>query len=209
MPYSVYKCNKSGEYFAYGMRYKELWLITGRPHGSLADLPTYSSDQLSAGPRAGTLMDRNGRVFEYVEGEYNWVEHIPARYFQSLSAAPLDGNPKDIQGRKKAPLHLIPAVAQVHLSRAFNDGVQKYGQANWREKGVNASVYAAAAQRHLALWYDGGEELADDSKVHHLGHAMACLAIILDAQQCGKLNDDRPDAVPGLADLFKNPENQQ
>jgi hypothetical protein len=28
--------------------------------------------------------------------------------------------------------------------------------------------------------------------VHHLGHAIACLAILLDAQEAGMLVDDRP-----------------
>jgi len=28
--------------------------------------------------------------------------------------------------------------------------------------------------------------------VHHLGHALACLAILLDAQEAGMLGDDRP-----------------
>lgn len=184
---------------------KCVWACAGASKDTLLDhVPAYQGTELGMGIKPDTIMDRHGRVFELIAGPYKTLDEIPNSYFQSEHS----GNPKDIQGRKKAPLHLIPAVAQVHLSRAFNDGVQKYGQANWREKGVNASVYVAAAQRHLALWYDGGEELAEDSKVHHLGHAMACLAIILDAQQCGKLNDDRPDAVPGLADLFKNPENQ-
>lgn len=208
MAYYIYKCTKTGEVYAHGTVTKVLWALAGRdPAAALVD-PEYDHMQISHGIRPGTLMDMHGRVFVLVSGPYADQRDIPARYFQKLPQA-TDGNPKDVEGRKKVPLHLIPAPAQVHLARAFNDGVQKYGQANWREKGVNASVYVAAAQRHLALWYDGGEELADDSKVHHLGHAMACLAIILDAQQCGKLNDDRPYAVPGLADLFKNPENQQ
>jgi hypothetical protein len=43
-------------------------------------------------------------------------------------------------------------------------------------------------------WFNG-EECAQDSGVHHLAHAMACLAILLDAKTCGKLNDDRPPPV--------------
>lgn len=206
--YDIYVCTKSGEAYAYSHVAEAMWVLSGQKRYSLTQPPTYARTQLSPGVHPGTITDLNGRVFTHIAGPVAYAHRIPDAYFDPVKTN-VDGNPKDVQGRKKAPLHLIPATAQVHLARAFNDGVQKYGQANWREKGVNASVYVAAAQRHLALWYDGGEELADDSKVHHLGHAMACLAIILDAQQCGKLNDDRPDAVPGLADLFKNPENQQ
>jgi len=74
---------------------------------------------------------------------------------------------------------------------AFKDGAEKYGPYNWRGESVSASVYVAACYRHLHAWFDR-EELAQDSKAHHLGHARACLAIILDAASVGKLVDDRP-----------------
>lgn len=107
-------------------------------------------------------------------------------------------NPKDAVGQKKAPLHLIPVAALAAEAAAFRDGVRKYGAANWRITGVQASIYIAAALRHISLWYDGGEDVASDSKVKHLGHARACLGIVLDAEACGTLTDDRPPAVPGL-----------
>lgn len=110
----------------------------------------------------------------------------------------VDVNPKDAVGQKKAPLHLIPVAALAAEAGAFRDGVRKYGAANWRITGVQASIYIAAALRHISLWYDGGEDVASDSKVKHLGHARACLGIVLDAEACGTLTDDRPPAVPGL-----------
>ena len=70
------------------------------------------------------------------------------------------------------------------------DGARKYGPYNWRDNAVLARVYIAAAKRHLAYWA-AGEETAKDSGVHHLGHAIACLAILLDAQATGNLGDDR------------------
>lgn len=114
-----------------------------------------------------------------------------------------DGNPKSVQGAKKLPLGLVPSTASAVMAAAFADGCRKYGKANWRETDVSAEVYVNAALRHLALWYDGGEEAARDSGCHHLGHAMACLAILVDAQAVGKLIDDRPPAVPNLETLFK------
>lgn len=112
-------------------------------------------------------------------------------------------NPKTAQGLKKHGLRLCPTVALLHLNAALADGVAKYGAANWREKGVPASIYVDAALRHIAQWYDGGEDVASDSKVKHLGHAMACLAIILDAEAAGKLSDDRPTPMVGLEELLK------
>jgi hypothetical protein len=117
-----------------------------------------------------------------------------------------DGNPKTAQGAKKVALRYSPTAALIALNAALEDGAKKYGAANWREKGVSTSVYIDAAQRHLALFFDGGEQVASDSKVHHLGHAMACLAIILDAEAAGTLNDDRPTPMPNLEALLKRPE---
>ena len=105
-------------------------------------------------------------------------------------------NPKDSIGIKKVPLSLVPETALVFQALAHKDGAIKYGPANWRDEGVSARVYIDACRRHLAKWFDGSEEVADDSKVHHLGHAIACLNIILDAQCCGKLVDDRPRPAP-------------
>lgn len=102
-----------------------------------------------------------------------------------------DGNPKTAQGALKVPLHLVPPSATHYLALAFKDGAAKYGPFNWREKGVSASVYVAAAMRHLDAFRDG-EDLSPDALVHHLAHVMACCAIVLDAQSVGKLNDDRP-----------------
>lgn len=100
-------------------------------------------------------------------------------------------NPKDIIGRKKAPLHLVPGVAIAYMAQALRNGATKYGQANWREKPVLAQEYIAAALRHLYSWLDG-EEVASDSDVHHLAHALATIGIVLDAMETGTLRDDRP-----------------
>lgn len=114
-----------------------------------------------------------------------------------------DDNPKTAVGVTKVPLHLVPPSASHHLALAFKDGAAKYGPFNWREHTVSASVYVAAAKRHIDAWWDG-EDLSPDAKVEHLAHAMACMAIILDAASVGKLNDDRPmpGAVPRLQAVF-------
>jgi hypothetical protein len=110
-----------------------------------------------------------------------------------------DDNPKTIYGVKKTPLHLIPPPAKVALARAMECGAKKYGPFNWREKRVSCSVYKAAAERHLDAFWDG-EDLDPESKAHHLGHAMACCAIILDALASGMLNDDRPLPLVGQSE---------
>jgi hypothetical protein len=105
-----------------------------------------------------------------------------------------DANPKDSIGATKLPLHLVPATALAVASLAHLDGATKYGAWNWRIAGVRASIYLDAVHRHLALWTNG-EERAVDSGVHHLGHALACINILIDAEAAGMLTDDRPPAV--------------
>lgn len=100
-------------------------------------------------------------------------------------------NPKDFIGLTKVPLHLVPVAGLIHEAMAMKDGARKYGPHNWREYEVLATVYVAAALRHIYAWFDG-EELAEDSGAHHLGHAKACLGILLDAMENGMLSDDRP-----------------
>lgn len=105
-----------------------------------------------------------------------------------------DTNPKDAIGSQKLPLHLWPTTATAMGCLGLMDGALKYGRANWRAAGVRASIYFDAANRHLAAWFEG--EAADpDSGLPHLAHALACLAIIVDAEAAGLLVDDRQ--VPG------------
>jgi len=102
-----------------------------------------------------------------------------------------DTNPKDLVGQTKLQTWLVPPSAKIALAEALTDGANKYGPFNWREKGVRATVYIAAAERHVMSFLDG-EDLAEDSGVHHLAHAMACFAILLDAIAQGNIVDDRP-----------------
>lgn len=100
-------------------------------------------------------------------------------------------NPKDLYGAEKVSITKLPPVAILHAAHAMMNGASKYGPYNWRDKKVVAGIYIDAAMRHLLSWFEG-EELAEDSGVHHLGHAMACAAILLDALATGNLVDDRP-----------------
>lgn len=104
----------------------------------------------------------------------------------------LNANPKDLFGARKVSLSKLPAVAVAHAAHAMMDGAGKYGAYNWRDKAVIASVYVDAAKRHVDNWFEG-QRVAGDSEVHHLGHAIACMAILLDAEATGNLIDDRPE----------------
>lgn len=101
-----------------------------------------------------------------------------------------DTNPKQAFADGKVPLDAFPDTAAMLGALALMDGALKYGRWNWRASGVRAAIYVAACRRHLMAWYNGEEDAEDG--VPHLGHALACLAILVDARACGRLRDDRP-----------------
>ena len=101
-----------------------------------------------------------------------------------------DTNPKDIIGSNKLPLHLWPQTATILGCLALLDGMLKYGRSNWRAAGVNATIYFDACQRHLTAWFEG-EDIDSESGLPHMAHALACIAILADAQAAGMLNDNR------------------
>lgn len=111
-----------------------------------------------------------------------------------------DTNPKDAAAVSRVPLHLFPASARMWGAMAFYEGSIKYGPYNWREADVKASVYYSALGRHMDAWWDG-EDTDKKSGLPHLAKAIACIAILIDAVECGVLTDDRP--PPGTtADLL-------
>lgn len=102
---------------------------------------------------------------------------------------PKPSNPKDIVGSDKLPVHLWPTTATMMGCLGLMDGL-KYGRSNYRSIGVRASIYFDALIRHAYAWFEG-EECDPDSGLPHLSHALACLAIIVDADAAGKMTDDR------------------
>ena len=119
---------------------------------------------------------------------------------EGLAIMPLDNitdetNPKDKIGAKKPRLSLVPPSGLVYAALAMANGADKYGPYNFRDKKVQAMIYLEACIRHVLAWQDG-EECAQDSGVPHLGHALACLLILIDAKETGNLIDNRP--KPGV-----------
>lgn len=103
------------------------------------------------------------------------------------------GNPKDRIGDTKPQMHLVPPTAIVYAAKVMELGAAKYGPYNWRDHPVRATVYLSAALRHIAQALDG--DTADpESGLPHEAHALACMAILLDALATGNLIDDRPTA---------------
>ena len=102
-----------------------------------------------------------------------------------------DDNPKTALGAAKPKLSDTPTIAIRELGQVMSMGAAKYGRFNWRDKTVSSSVYYDAALRHMMAWFDG-EDMDPESGLSHLAHVMACMAILRDAADRGKLNDNRP-----------------
>lgn len=107
-------------------------------------------------------------------------------------------NPKDALGIKRFPFSVIPMEVVAGIGLAMLEGALKYGRHNYRAIGVRASVYFDATLRHTVRWWEG-EDIDPDSGLHHIDKAIASLVVLRDAIYCGKLNDDRPPAVPEFA----------
>lgn len=128
-------------------------------------------------------------------------DHLDDAY--STGAANIDvkpTNPKDVIGSSKLDMGLVPDTAIAYGALALTEGALKYGRYNWRVAGVRASIYRAALDRHVKKWWNG-EDCDPKTGIHHLANALACIAIILDADCCAKLTDDRPPRNAGFAQL--------
>ena len=130
------------------------------------------------------------------------VAELKAKFARDPADPSNNDNPKDAIGVTKASLSLFPDTARMLGALAFAEGAAKYGRYNWRIAGVRASVYVDALNRHMSLWFNG-EERDGDTGLSHLASALACVAILIDAQAVGKLKDDRPPRAPvrGVLDM--------
>src|ERR1035437_197649 len=105
------------------------------------------------------------------------------------TSPPLDStsklsNPKDMIGSNKLPFHLWPETATAMGCLGLLDGMLKYGRTNWRVAGVKSSIYYDALRRHANAMFEG-EDIDRDSGLPHFCHALACIAILVDAKAAG------------------------
>lgn len=164
-------------------------------------------DELPPGEYETAIVSAAGDtiIYEILSGDYKGCRwrykipgnlDIPARLKLPKGFPKMTENPKDSIGATKVPVTLVPPAAIIYCAMALRDGARKYGAYNWRKAAVIMSIYLEALLRH-AMCVQDGEDVAEDSLCDHLGHVIACCAIILDARACNRLIDDRP--LPGPA----------
>ena len=120
-----------------------------------------------------------------VEKFYEKMDEIANTASQVLAE-----NPKEAQGRKKCPMHLLPPEFLIQTANVLGHGAAKYNPWNWRTAPIKLSTYLAAIYRHTTAFADG--EDIDESGFPHAAHIAASCAIIIDAMKHGTLVDDRP-----------------
>lgn len=88
---------------------------------------------------------------------------------------------KETVGRKndigKLQWSLLPYDALTEVVRVFQYGADKYGLRNW-EAGMQYNRLFDAAMRHMTKWI-GGDDVDDESKLHHLAHAAVSILMLL------------------------------
>jgi hypothetical protein len=115
-----------------------------------------------------------------------------------------DTNPKQAYGDTKVGLSSVPLGPLYALAAAMSEGGMKYGRHNYRVMGCKHSTYFDAAVGHLVSWFEG-EDIDEDSGVHHLIKAAASCLVMYDSILMKNSNDDRPPRYPEGVPLRINP----
>lgn len=89
----------------------------------------------------------------------------------------------------KPPIGLIPASALLEEAAVMGYGEKKYGRDNWR-KGLQWTRAADAALRHILAWQEG-QDFDPETGLHHLAHARANMAFLIEFMVTHPELDDR------------------
>jgi Domain of unknown function (DUF5664) len=90
----------------------------------------------------------------------------------------------------KPKLSLVPKSALWGCGEALTYGQTKHGKYSFKEDGFPLTVMADKVLRHMSQFLDG-EDFDKESKIHHLHHAIADLAIMIDIKDNHPHQDDR------------------
>jgi hypothetical protein len=77
----------------------------------------------------------------------------------------------------KPRYNLIPVFSNQELAKVLTFGAEKYGTENWRKVDNAEDRYLSAAMRHIEA-YRMCKITDQESGLHHLAHANACLSFI-------------------------------
>jgi hypothetical protein len=148
-------------------------------------------------PETQTLYIKPGDNYEIKSTNETVNEHGEPMYDSFYTAKEVvEGEQKLLVGKKdaigdmsKPRLSLIPQKALWALGGALTYGEKHYGAHNWRS-GIKISYLLDAALRHINE-FNAGENIDQKSQNHHLGNAMANLAMAIELSETRPYLDDR------------------
>lgn len=76
----------------------------------------------------------------------------------------------------KPRMDLLPMDALEGAAQVLSYGAKKYADRNW-EKGMTWGRLCGALLRHLGAWMQG-KDFDEESKLHHLDHALCCALML-------------------------------
>lgn len=82
--------------------------------------------------------------------------------------------------KNKLRYDLFPPDSLEGVTKVLTYGANKYSDNNWKH--VESERYMAACFRHIQA-YRKGEELDNESGIHHLFHAISCLIFIKELEE--------------------------
>ena len=103
----------------------------------------------------------------------------------------------------KPPLAILPRAGLEGVAQVMAFGAKKYDLHNWR-KGSSDIEFLNSTVRHIYKYLDG-EDLDDESGLHHLAHATCDLMFILQWIADGILEDKRYKRVVNRANISPDP----
>lgn len=133
---------------------------------------------------------RDGEGFKLATDEE--VEQIESRHKEgSGDLATSSKDPKRDAGMKKCPMHLLPPEFLEQTAWVLGEGVDEYGDWNWRwSDGIRYSTYIGAILRHFTAIM-AGEDIDPKSGLPHIAKIAANCSIVIDAIKVDKMIDDR------------------
>lgn len=144
------------------------------------------NSQLDMHPHRCSI-DAGHPLFHRCPCGFTWVV-LPPGGTVGERVLPVDSFRKDDDG--KTWLGCLPPIALKAVGRVLTFGGKKYGRENWHKNRSRARYYDATL-RHLFAWW-AGEDRDEETRESHLAHAVCCLLFLLELEERGLVEDDRP-----------------